>query len=248
MARSAFSLLLVLLVALTGCSSAGRPTFDAGGSSLSADQITIREAANDRTPPETRGGGVDWMQKNAVILLAAVGCAMGAAIGGSAGDCVTGAAIGGLTGAVASITVFAERDSYADDASYVRDVSDKLETLQSQNSRVAEAADRLATQHAGRVEELNRLYTAGSIDAATYRREYLTMRTDEEALHFLVQSNRDIALQIDRALTGVSVPTSDQARLQEQEAAFLAESSRIEYALERLSQSLAQVPRPIASE
>lgn len=249
MARSVVSLLLIALLALSACSSsASRPTFDASGSGLTADQITIRQAANDRTPPETRSSGVNWMQKNVIILLAGVGCVMGAAIGGSAGDCVTGAAIGGLTGAVASITVFAERDSYADDASYVRDVSDKIEKLQAENAQVADAADRLATQYAARIEELNRLYTAGTIDAAAYREEYLVMRADEEALRFLVQSNDDITRQIDKALTGVTVPTADQARLQEQEAGFLAEASRIEYALERLAQSLAQVPRPVASE
>ena len=246
--RRLLATLLAATLALGACAQgAGRsPTIDANAPGLGPDQRTVRQAAARITPDDQAGGGnVDWFSENAVLILAGVGCVLGASIGGSAGDCLTGAAIGGLGGALARITILDERDSYSDDEEFVAAVSDELERVLAENDRLVPAAERLADQHGLRLTEIGEAYRAGRITRDAARAEIDAYLVDEQALRLIVQSNGRLLEDIDKALTGVNVATVQQQRLQNQEAEFLADAGRIEYAQQRLAEALAALPRDL---
>lgn len=242
------SLLLAASVALTGCASGGgrgsAPSFDANASGLSADQRTVREVAQNASPPVEQGGN-NWFGDNAIIILAAAGCVAGAAIGGSAGDCLTGAAIGGLAGAVGRITIFDDRDDYSSDADFVEAVATEMDRVLDENDRLVPAAERLAEAHELTLAQLKEGYQRGTVSKQQFREEIEPLLVDEQALTYIVESNRQLQSDLDKALTGVNVPTSQQRRLENQEGEFLEDSGRVQYAQERISAALAEVPREV---
>ncbi len=244
--RRAATLLLAACLALTGCASSRgtAPSFDAGAPNLSPDQRTVREAAQSVTPPEDQGGN-DWFGDNAIVILAAAGCVAGAVVGGSARGCLTGAVIGGLAGAVARITIFDKRDDYASDEEFVQAVSEEMDRVLAENERLVPAAERMADAHELTLAQLKEAYDRGTVSKDEYRRQVEPLLVDEKALAYIVESNKQLASDLDKALTGVTVATSTQKRLEDQEGDFLADSGRIEYAQERLSGALAQVPKEV---
>ncbi len=244
--RRAATLLLAATMALAGCASqrTAGPSFDASAPGLTADQRTVREVAQKVTPPEEQGGN-NWFGDNAIVLLAAAGCVAGAVVGGSARGCLTGAVIGGLAGAVARITVFDKRDSYANDKDFVNAVSDEMDRVLAENEQLVPAAERLADAHELTLSQLKEAYGRGSIGKAEYRKQVEPLLVDEQALAYIAESNKQLASDLDKALTGVNVATSQQQRLEDQEGDFLADSGRIQYAQERLSGALAQVPKEV---
>lgn len=236
---------LALAVGLGGCAQSSGPhpasTINAAAPGLTPDQRTVREAAKNVTPPET-SANYDWFGDNAIVILAAVGCAVGAAVGGSARSCLTGAGIGGLAGAVSRITIFSDRDNYSNDEDFVRDVSVELDRVLEENQLLVPASERLAEIHEAHIAELNRQYAAGTLSAAAFRAEIDPYLVDQQALQIIVDANNQLLTDIDRSLTGVNVPTTLQSRIQDQEGQFLGDSGRIQYALDRLSAALATVP------
>ncbi len=243
--RRMLSLLLCAALALGACAKASSgPVIDANAPGLSPDQRTVREVAAKVTPDSGSGGSgnVDWFSNNAVVILASVGCVLGATIGGSARGCLTGAAIGGLGGALARITVLNDRDSYSDDKEFVAAVSSELERVLVENDRLVPAAERLADQHSLRLEEIREAYAAGRMTRAAARQEVQVYLVDEQALGLIVQSNNQLLEDIDKALTGVNVATVQQQRLQDQEAEFLGDAGRLDYAKQRLTEALAKLP------
>lgn len=245
--RALGALLLGASLALTGCASGGRgsaPSFDANAAGLTADQRTVREVAQQASPPVEQGGN-NWFGDNAIIIMAAVGCVAGAAIGGSAGDCLTGAAIGGLAGAVGRITIFDDRDDYASDEEFVDAVAAEMDRVLAENERLVPAAERLAEAHELQLAQLKEAYERGTISKQEYRAEVEPLLVDEQALAFIVESNRQLQSDLDKALTGVTVQTSQQRRLEDQEGQFLADAGRVQYAQERISAALAQIPREV---
>lgn len=241
--RRLLAVLLAASLALGACAQASRgPVIDANAPGLGPDQRTVRQVAAKITPEDSSGGNVDWFSDNAVLILAGVGCVLGASIGGSARDCLTGAAIGGLGGALARITVLDDRDSYADDEAFVAAVSDELDRVLAENDSLVPAAERLADQHSLRLAEIREAHAAGRMTQTAARSEVQEYLVDEQALRLIVQSNDKLLLDIDRALTGVNVPTIQQQRLQDQEGAFLADAGRIKYAQQRLTEALAGLP------
>jgi len=241
---------LAAVLALGGCAQSQKPqaTISTSDPGLSPDQVTVREIANSVSPQDPNSGSnLDWFSDNAIILLAATGCVAGAAIGGSVGDCLAGAAIGGLAGGVARITIFDDRDNYSDDEVFIEEVSVELDRVLAENERLVPAAERLADQHAVRIAELNEFYRTGQVSEAAYREELQAYIVDEQALRYIVLANNELLTDIDKALTGVNVPTVQQQRLQDQEGRFLADSGRIEYAQQRLTEALASVPPEVSN-
>ncbi len=241
------TLLLAASLALGGCASgrqSSAPSFDANAAGLSADQRTVREVAQQASPPEEQGGN-NWFGDNAIIILAAAGCVAGAAIGGSAGDCLTGAAIGALAGAVGRITIFDDRDDYSSDEDFVEAVSVEMDRVLLENERLVPAAERMAEAHELTLAQLKEAYGRGTLSKAEYRAEVEPLLVDEQDLAYIVEPNRQLMSDLDKALTGVSVATSQQKRLEDQEGQFLADSGRVEYAQERISAALAQVPKEV---
>ena len=242
--RRAATLLLAASLALAGCASsrqASAPSFDADAAGLTDDQRTVREVAQEASPPVEQGGN-DWFGDNAIIIMAATGCVLGAVVGGSARDCLVGAAIGGLAGAVARITIFDDRDDYASDEDFVEAVSVEMDRVLLENERLVPAAERLADSHELTLAQLKEAYERGTLSKAEYRQQVEPLLVDEQALAYIVQSNRQLMSDLDKALTGINVATSQQKRLEDQEAQFLADSGRVEYAQERISAALAQIP------
>lgn len=245
--RRLLAALMAASLALGACAQGASrgPTIDANAPGLGPDQRTVRQVAAKITPEDNSGGNVDWFSDNAVLILAGVGCVLGASIGGSAGDCLTGAAIGGLGGAIARITILDDRDNYSDDEEFVAAVSDELDRVLAENDTLVPAAERLADQHSLRLAEIGEAYRAGRIGRDAARAEVQEYLVDEQALRLIVQSNDRLLDDIDKALTGVNVATVQQQRLQDQEAEFLGDAGRIEYAQQRLADALAAMPREL---
>jgi len=253
-ATRALVLVLAGALAVTGCaqgsksgskSSGASSTINATAPGLTPDQRIVREAAQNVTPPEPQGGSFDWFTDNPEIILAGLGCVVGAAIGGSVGDCLAGAAVGGLTGAVARVTILDDRENYSSDEAFIEEVSVQLDRVLEENQILVPASERLADAHEAHIAELNKQFTAGTLTAAAYRKQIDDYLVDEQALSMVVESNNQLLTDIDRALTGAKVTTTLQTRIQDQESQFLADSGRIQYALERLQGALATVPRKV---
>lgn len=244
--RSVMAAALAALLAVSACAS-GRgsaPSFDSGASGLTADQRTVREVAQGMSPPQEQGGS-NWFGDNAIIILAAAGCVAGAAVGGSAGDCLTGAAIGGLAGAVARITVLDDRDDYANDSDFVNAVADEMDRVLQENERLVPAAERLAEAHEATLAQWAEDYRRGAFTKSEYRKKLEPLLVDEQAMIYIVESNRQLMSDLDKSLTGVSVASSQQKRLEDQEGVFLADAGRLQYAQERLSTALGRVPKEV---
>lgn len=249
-AARAFVLVLAGALAVGGCaqhssSSSSKPTINATGPNLTPDQRIVREAANNVTPVEASGGSFDWFTDNPEILLAGLGCVVGAAVGGSVGDCLAGAAVGGLTGAVARVTIFDDREKYSSDEDFIEAVSKELDRVLEENKMLVPSSERLAEAHEAKIAELNQQFAAGKLTAADFKKAIDPMLVDEQALQMVAESNNQLSSDIDKSLTGAKVTTGLQTRIQEQEGQFLADSGRIQYALERLQAALATVPKQV---
>lgn len=243
-------LALAATLAVGGCSQHSKPsptpTLTTAGPGLTPDQVTVREAANKVTPvdPQT-GSDFDWFTDNPEILLAGLGCVVGVAVGGSVGDCLAGAAVGGLTGAVARVTIFDKRSDYSSDEDFVEAVSTELDRVLEENKKLVPAAERVAENHETFINEMNQQFAAGTLTAADYKKAIEPYLVDEKALQMLADSNNQLSTDIDRSLTGANIPTDLQTRIEDQEGQFLADSGRIQYALERLQAALATVPKQV---
>jgi hypothetical protein len=250
-ALRATALLLAAVLALGACAqSSSSPKSPAAGINASApgltpDQRIVREAAQNITPVEEDGDDFDWFTDNPEILLAGLGCVVGVAVGGSVGDCLAGAAVGGLTGAVARVTIFNDREKYSSDEAFVEEVSKELDRVLEENMILVPAAERLADSHETQIAELNKQYAAGTLTAAAYKQQIENLLVDEKALDLLAEANNQLSTDIDRSLTGANISSDLQTRIQDQEGQFLADSGRIQYALERLSAALATVPKAV---
>ena len=249
-ARRAFVLLLAGALAVGGCANQStpspKPSMQATAPGLTPDQRIVREAAENVTAVEPQGGGdFDWFTDNPEILLAGLGCVVGVAVGGWVGDCLAGAAVGGLTGAVARVTIFDDRENYSSDEAFVEAVSKELDRVLEENQILVPASERLADAHEVKIAELNQQFTAGTLSAADFKKAVEPYLVDEKALQLVAESNNQLSTDIDRSLTGANIPSDLQTRIQDQEGQFLADSGRIQYALERLSAALATVPRQV---
>jgi len=248
--RATRALVLVLFGALAvgGCAQSAKPSkpaINATAANLTPDQRIVREAAQTVTPPEPQGSSFDWFTDNPEIILAGLGCVVGAAIGGSVGDCLAGAAVGGLTGAVARVTILDDRENYSNDEDFVEAVSVQLDHVLEENQILVPATERLASAHETHIAELNKQFAAGTLTASEFRKQIDDYLVDEQALKLVVESNNQLLTDIDRALTGTKVTTTLQTRISDQEGQFLADSGRIQYSLERLQSALASVPRQV---
>jgi outer membrane lipoprotein SlyB len=250
-ALRATALLLAATLAVGGCSQSSSgskspaSTINATAPGLSPDQRIVREAAQNITPVEEDGDDFDWFTDNPEILLAGLGCVVGVAVGGSVGDCLAGAAVGGLAGAVSRVTIFNDREKYSSDEEFVEEVSKELDRVLEENQMLVPASERLAESHEAQIAELNKQFTAGTLTAAAYRQQLESYQMDEKALELLAEANNQLSTDIDRSLTGAKLTSDLQTRIQDQEGQFLADSGRIQYALERVSAALATVPKAV---
>jgi hypothetical protein len=252
LAARALVLVVAGALAVGGCAqkhassgSSSKPTINASAPGLSPDEVTIRQAAQKLTPVEPEGESFDWFTDNPEILLAGLGCVVGVAVGGSVGDCLAGAAVGGLTGAVARVTIFDDRENYSSDEDFVEAVSKELDRVLEENKTLVPASERVAEYEEADIAGLNEQFAAGTLSATEFKKRIDSYIVDEQALQMIAESNNQLSTDIDRSLTGTNLPSDLQARIQEQEGQFLADSGRIQYALERLSAALATVPRQV---
>ena len=249
-ATRALVLVLASALAVSGCASkqsasSTKPTFNTTAPDITPDQRTVRQAAQNVTPVEPESNNFDWFTDNPEILLAGLGCVVGAVAGGSVGDCLAGAAVGGLTGAVARVTIFDDRENYSSDEDFVEAVSKELDRVLEENKTLVPASERLAEYHEADIAGLNEQFAAGKLSAAEFKTRIAPYLVDEQALQLVAESNNQLSTDIDRSLTGTNLPSDLQTRIQEQEGQFLADSGRIQYALERLQAALATVPKPV---